>query len=388
MFTTFRHQPRVSLQIDRSAAGQDSQAWKKMIGTKPVNARLELLPETKLRRSALLTSTLFQVAVAAFVVALPLIFPYELRTSVLYEVIPVAPLRTEFLLPTPSEPRPVRRAEIQPAPEPVAQPEPPRLTRRTVFAPMVAAISKPREIRREEVPQVNEAFSDVKFETNQPTRPREPVKTGVMATGSAAPATIERPVEIAKVQTGGFGDVRGLPGESNLNRRATIARQGSPALPAGPGYGNGTGGATGVRGTVASAGFGNGVAIAPAAANAPRGEVRSGGFATAAVTPEAARPKQNVEAAPAVQPVVILEKPNPVYTQEARRLGIEGEVQVQVVFPASGPVRVLRVTKGLGHGLDEAAIRAAQQIRFKPALQQGRPVDFPATVHIVFQLAF
>jgi TonB family protein len=190
------------------------------------------------------------------------------------------------------------------------------------------------------------------------------------------------------VQTGGFGDVRGLPGESNPNRSATIARLGSPALPAGPGYGNGTGGATGVRGTVASAGFGNGVAIAPAAANAPRGEVRSGGFATAAVTPEAARPKQNVEAAPAVQPVVILEKPNPLYTQEARRLGIEGEVQVQVVFPASGPVRVIRVTKGLGHGLDEAAIRAAQQIRFKPALQQGRPVDFPATVHIVFQLAF
>jgi hypothetical protein len=51
-------------------------------------------------------------------------------------------------------------------------------------------------------------------------------------------------------------------------------------------------------------------------------------------------------------------------------------------------VRVIGVTKGLGHGLDETAIRAAQQIRFKPALQQGRAVDYPATVHIVFQLAF
>jgi TonB family protein len=69
-------------------------------------------------------------------------------------------------------------------------------------------------------------------------------------------------------------------------------------------------------------------------------------------------------------------------------VGLEGEVQNQVVFPASGPVRIVRVTKGLGHGLDEAAVRAAQQIRFKPALQQGRAVDFPATVHIVFQLAF
>ena len=89
-----------------------------------------------------------------------------------------------------------------------------------------------------------------------------------------------------------------------------------------------------------------------------------------------------------MQEVVILDKPKPQYTDEARKLGIEGDVLVQVVFPASGPVQVIRVTKGLGHGLDEAAIRAAQQIRFKPALQDGKPVDFPATVHIEFQLAF
>jgi outer membrane biosynthesis protein TonB len=44
--------------------------------------------------------------------------------------------------------------------------------------------------------------------------------------------------------------------------------------------------------------------------------------------------------------------------------------------------------KGLGHGLDEAALRAAEQIRFKPAIQQGQTVDFPAVAHIVFQLAF
>jgi TonB family protein len=254
---------------------------------------------------------------------------------------------------------------------------------------MVAARSRPVDVRRTEIPQVNQTFSDVKFEaSSEPARPREPVKTGLMNTGSAAPATLDKPIEIAKVQTGGFGDVRGLPGESNPNRRATIARLGSPALPSGPGYGNGSGGATGVRGTVASSGFGNGVAIAPSAGNAARGQVRAGGFAAAEVNSEAARPKANVEAAPAIQAVVILEKPNPVYTAEARRLGLEGEVLIQVVFPASGPVRVIRVTKGLGHGLDEAAVRAAQQIRFKPALQQGGAVDYPATVHIIFQLAF
>jgi TonB family protein len=240
-----------------------------------------------------------------------------------------------------------------------------------------------------EVPQVNQSFTEVQLEeARQPSRPRAAVKTGLMSTGSSAPATITRPTEIAKVQTGGFGDTRGVVGDGNPNRRATIARLGSPALPAGPGYGNGTGGATGARGTVASAGFGSGVAVAPAAANTNRGEVRAGGFATAEVDSGSSRPRPSTDAGPPVQAVVILEKPNPVYTAEARRLGIEGDVQIQVVFPASGPVRVIRVVKGLGHGLDEAAVRAAQQIRFRPALQQGRPVDFPATVHIVFQLAF
>jgi TonB family protein len=221
-----------------------------------------------------------------------------------------------------------------------------------------------------------------------PVRPREPVKTGNLSTtGSAAVATVNMPVE--KVQTGGFGDEHGMPGNGDPNKRATIAHVGSPVLPPGPGYGNGTGGASGVRGTVASAGFGNGVAIPPPGGNggAARGTVQSGGFAAAATGVDAPKAKQ-AEAVAAVQPVEILAKPNPQYSEEARKLGIEGEVLVQVVFPASGPVQVVRVTKGLGHGLDESAMRAAQQIRFKPAMQNGQPVDFPATVHIVFQIAY
>ena len=175
---------------------------------------------------------------------------------------------------------------------------------------------------------------------------------------------------------------------SDPNKRANIGHFGSPELPPGPGYGNGTGGANGVRGTVASAGFGNGVAITPSSSGGPRGTVKSGGFATAAASPEVAKPKQ-AETDLALQPVVILAKPRPVYSDEARKLGLEGEVLVDVIFPASGSaVQVIRVTKGLGHGLDEAAIRAAQQIRFKPALQDGKPVDFPATVHIEFQIAY
>ena len=90
---------------------------------------------------------------------------------------------------------------------------------------------------------------------------------------------------------------------------------------------------------------------------------------------------------PVKLPVSIQEKPNPVYTVEARKLHVEGEVLLQVMFTATGQVRVLRVLHGLGHGLDEAATQAAERIRFSPAQQEGRPIDSTATLHIVFQLS-
>jgi TonB family protein len=86
-------------------------------------------------------------------------------------------------------------------------------------------------------------------------------------------------------------------------------------------------------------------------------------------------------------PLEILSKPTPAYTDEARSLKIEGDVILEVNFSAAGDIQVLRVVRGLGHGLDEAAARAAQGMRFKPARSAGRPVDFRTTVHIVFRLA-
>jgi TonB family protein len=55
---------------------------------------------------------------------------------------------------------------------------------------------------------------------------------------------------------------------------------------------------------------------------------------------------------------------------------------------AKGEVRVLNVVRGLGHGLDESALRAVEHIKFKPAQRDGQPADSTATVHIVFQLAY
>jgi TonB family protein len=116
--------------------------------------------------------------------------------------------------------------------------------------------------------------------------------------------------------------------------------------------------------------------------------VQSTGFANQ--TDQAVEaPKKKADDAPAVEPVVILAKPKPQYSAEALKLNLEGEVLLDVIFPASGgEVHVNRVVKGLGHGLDEAAVRAAEQIKYKPALSNGHAVDFPAVIHIVFQMAY
>jgi TonB family protein len=87
------------------------------------------------------------------------------------------------------------------------------------------------------------------------------------------------------------------------------------------------------------------------------------------------------------KPVEILSKARPIYTPEARNLGIQGEVLVEVVFEADGKVRVVRLVKGLGHGLDENALQAARQIQFRPASRDGIASDTTAVVHLLFQLA-
>jgi TonB family protein len=259
------------------------------------------------------------------------------------------------------------------------------------FAPPKIAAPKPKVRQVEaELPKVNDTFqpATLKVEAPQPAKPREPVKTGLMSGGSSAIPTITKPTPVEKVQTGGFGDPNGVSGPSDPNKRANIGQFGNPALPPGPGYGNGSGGANGQRGIVASTGFGNGVAVEPSGNGKKGGSVQTAGFGNSN-DQVAQAPRKKVDDTPAVEPVVILAKPKPVYTAEALKLNLEGEVLLEVVFPANGgEVQVNRVVKGLGHGLDEAATRAAQQIKFKPALSNGHPVDFPAVVHIVFQTAY
>ena len=218
-----------------------------------------------------------------------------------------------------------------------------------------------------------------------PVIPRQAVKTNVFSTGSSAPQTIERAPE--KVQTGGFGDPNGVPAKTTQTQAVNIAKSGGFDMPTGPGSGNGTGGAKGSRGVVASTGFGGGIATGNAQASTG-GVVRDAGFGNADVAaPPTVQSRPAAQSAAKIVPAEILSKPVPIYTEEARSKRIEGEVLLQVVLEASGKLRVLRVVHGLGHGLDDAAVQAAEQIRFKPALQDGQPSDSTVVLHIIFQLA-
>jgi TonB family protein len=210
------------------------------------------------------------------------------------------------------------------------------------------------------------------------------IHTGEFQGSSVAP-TVNAPIE--KVQTGGFGDPNGLKPNANSkpNGKLIASSAGAFDMPVGAGNGNGSGGAKGIKGTVASADFGSGVATGGQGNGRSSGRgVQSSGFGSQ-ITQNT--PHVHLEEGPATTAVEITYKPNPVYTAEARNLKLEGEVLLEVEFTANGTLHVNRVVRGLGHGLDEAAVAAASKMRFKPAMRNGQPTDSTAVVHVVFQMA-
>jgi TonB family protein len=383
---------RVAINASRDRTASPD-AWKRQIGSKPIPARLAVLPEAKPNWRRVGVSAIFQIAILGFFILVPLLYPEGMRTAIhFYSSTPIAQPMTEIPVAPPPAPPPKVKAvapKVEPKPDPPVEPVKLNPQQPHIFANLVAPKKVEPKVEKIEVkvPEVNPAFDAVKIETKEagPKRPKEDVKVGNLGTGSAAPATVKAPVD--KVQTGGFGDPNGIAGKGDPNHATNVNRLGSPALPGGEGYGNGTGGKEGIRGTVASTGFGNGTATPPAGGS-KKGTVVAGGFGNAADTTTAAPKKKADASGPADNPPDILEKPRPEYTAEGRSLKIEGDVVIDMVFLANGTVQINKVVSGLGHGLDESAVRSAQQIKFKPAKRQGEPVDYPARVRIEFRLAY
>jgi TonB family protein len=335
--------------------------------------QLGLLPERKIDRRAVATGYAFIALATLVVINISLLFPQKIAITQyrVTSLIPLPALKPES--PPPPEPVEVKPLRAKLTPPPVM--EQPKL----VVPAEIRHVPTPAPVEAPKVIMNQFAAPELKAATDT-TRPRL-LHTGDFAGSSVAP-TVKAAVQ--NVQTGGFGDPNGLKGTGREAARLYAAQTGAFDMPVGPGQGNGTGGAKGIQGTVASADFGNGIATA---ASTNHGAVATGGFGSEQVVHNGAKIAQ-ADSGPATVPVEITFKPNPVYTDEARSLKLEGEVLLEVMFSADGTLHVNRVVRGLGHGLDEAAIAAADKMRFKPALRMGQPVDSTAIVHVLFQMAY
>jgi TonB family protein len=83
---------------------------------------------------------------------------------------------------------------------------------------------------------------------------------------------------------------------------------------------------------------------------------------------------------------VVIYKRDPDYTEEARRAKLNGSVMLKIVVGADGLAKDIQVVKSLGLGMDEKAMEAVSEWRFRPAERNGQPVDFPATIEVTFRI--
>lgn len=346
-----------------------------------------LLPEPKGRGRSFVVSTVLNATVAAIILLLSLAQVHEVQEH-----------REVTQLIFPSTPPP------QPKPLPVPQvkyiPPPPELKDNTprieMPKPEVQPPPKPMEIK-EPQPALP------KLEAAPPLRVQPPPQPKVGLFKSEAPTQVANNMSRPTLKAGGFGDPEGVHANPNANRPATIASVGSfsgaPGMgPAGAGAARkgsihgvqfGSGVAHGVpggrdRGAVASAGFGSGV-VGGTGRPGSHGQVAKASFGNDEFGNSGAHPAQVSQ--PATTPIIVLDKPLPAYTAEARELKIQGDVTLKVCFTAAGRVQVLSVLSGLGHGLDEQARIAAEHIRFKPATRDGHPVDEVRIIRVTFQMA-
>ena len=115
------------------------------------------------------------------------------------------------------------------------------------------------------------------------------------------------------------------------------------------------------------------------------------GNTLAGKTPDKATSPANVAPLPVPlyeldsQPTVIGDVRIP-YPEDARSRGIEGTVVLSVLVDEAGSVRTVKILSGPGGGLDQAAAKAVERIRFRPAMRKGQPVPAQITYRYTFLL--
>jgi TonB family protein len=84
------------------------------------------------------------------------------------------------------------------------------------------------------------------------------------------------------------------------------------------------------------------------------------------------------------KPPRLIKRVEPEYTEHARAAGIQGTVMLRAQLDEKGQLSAFSISRGLGYGLDENAIRCAQQWKFEPSTRNGVPI----AVHIVLEVNF
>jgi len=172
------------------------------------------------------------------------------------------------------------------------------------------------------------------------------------------PVTIQLDPLLAK------NDPRPIP-YGDPRATATIPSSGTGR---GGGMGDGTGGGVG---TGSGTGYGPGNGYNTGGGDAHEGGGGAGGGGGGA--PEDYR--RTFRPTEVTRKAVITAKPEPGFTEEARKNNVTGTVRLRAILHANGEVSNISIVKGLPDGLTEKAIAAARQIKFRPAQKDGRTVS-------------
>lgn len=89
---------------------------------------------------------------------------------------------------------------------------------------------------------------------------------------------------------------------------------------------------------------------------------------------------------PNVTPLRIISRPRAEYSNRARKAGVSGFIRLTVGFSVDATVKHILITKPLGFGLDEQAVKAARSIKFEPAIKNGKPISQVKVIEYSFTI--
>ena len=102
--------------------------------------------------------------------------------------------------------------------------------------------------------------------------------------------------------------------------------------------------------------------------------------------PSSNQPSPAFSSRDVTQKARVLAKPEPTYTEAARKAGVTGTVVIRAIFSADGEVTHILVIRALGYGLTTQSIKAAHRIKFAPSIKDGQPVATQMMLEYNFNL--